>query len=108
MVEVEGVGQLVRNHRLEHPGRHLPKGGVDSDDPGLTAVTAPLGRLGGDETDLRDLGGVWKAGGDLARYRVGTAIGIHNVRARSAHELSSELENRLVELPHRDPMRRAH
>ena len=108
MIEVKRVRELVGDHRFEHPGRHLAKDSVESDDPRLETVAPPLGGLIGDESDLGHFGGVGEAGRDLARDRLGSTIGVQNIRTRPTYELSGQLENCLVEIPNRDPVRGAH
>jgi len=102
------MGQLVCDHRLEHPGRHLPEGSVESDDPGLRTVATPLGRLVGDETNLGNLGRIRKPGGHLARERLGATVRVEGIRTGPPNQRSSQFDNRLVELPYRNPMRCAH
>lgn len=100
--------QLVRNHRLEHPGRHLPEGGIEADNPRLRTVTTPLTRLIGYETNLGDLGRVREPGGHFARERLGATVRVEGVRARPSDQLSGQFDNRFVELPHRNPKWRTH
>jgi len=108
VIEEKGVRELVRDHRFEHPGRHLPECSVEANDPGLATVAAPLGGLVGHETDLGDLGRVGKPCGHPACDLFGAAIRVDNVCAGSAHQLASQFEDRLVKFPNRNPVRGAH